>query len=180
MKKAALILVSLLAIASVPAFSQAPVAGNISLGIGAEGALPMGDLSNGVNFGIGGIGMIAYSIDPNLSLTGKIGYQTFSAKAGGGSLNVVPILVGARYFLMPAIETTSMRSYISADAGIYAMSASGGGASSTKFGIAPALGAQFAAGTNMNVDLHVNYTVVFSDPSSSSWLGIGVGLEFGM
>jgi opacity protein-like surface antigen len=72
-----------------------------------------------------------------------------------------------------------MRSYVAADAGLYNASVSGG-PSSTKFGIAPALGAQFSAGTNMNIDLHVNYTVVFSDPSSTSWIGFGAGLEFGM
>jgi len=178
MKKAVLILLSLVALLSLEAIGQTPVNGNISLGVGAEGGVPVGDFSNASNFGIGAMGWIAYGVDPNLTLMGKVGFESFSSKnSGGSSRTVVPILVGGRYFLTPALEVTSMRTYLAADAGVY--SSSGGGYSSTKFGIAPALGAQFAAGPGMNVDLHVNYSIVFSDPSTS-WVGFGVGLEFGM
>lgn len=178
MKKAALIL-ALAALLALPVFGQTPGVGNVSLGIGAEGGVPVGDFKNVSDFGIGGMGWIAFSVDPSVTLTGKVGYQSFSAKGGGSSLNVIPVLVGMQYSLMPALEATSMRSYLGAEAGVYNLSAGGGG-SSTKFGIAPALGAQFSAGTGMKVDLHVNYTVVFSDPSNSSWVGFGAGLEFGM
>ena len=185
MKKATLVLLSLVALVSVSAFGQTPANGRISLGFGVEGALPLGDFSNASNFGIGGMGLIAYPVDPNLTLTGKVGYMSFSSKASGGpSLHMIPVLVGARYFLMPSIESTSMRSYIAADAGIYNSSVDLGGGfgtvSSTKFGIAPTVGAQFAAGAGMNVDVHVNYSMIFTDPSSTSFLGFGIGLEFGM
>jgi hypothetical protein len=175
--KVAALLLALLALVSLPAFSQV---GAFSIGVGAEGGVPAGDFSNVSSFGIGGMGWVAYTVDPNMTVTGKVGYLSFSNKVSGGpSVNMIPILVGGRYFLMPAIESTSMRSYVAADAGLYSASVSGG-TSSTKFGIAPALGAQFSAGTNMNVDIHANYTIVFSDPSSTSWIGFGIGLEFGM
>jgi opacity protein-like surface antigen len=178
MKIAALVL-TLLALLASTGFAQAPAVGAVSIGFGAEAGVPVGDLKNASDFGIGGMGWIAYDVDPSLTLTGKVGYISFSGKSPAPSLNIIPVLVGGRYMLTPAMEVTSMRSYIGVDAGLYSMSASGFN-SSTKFGIAPALGAQFSAGPAMDVDIHVSYATIFSDPSSSSWVGVGIGLEFGM
>jgi hypothetical protein len=178
MKIAALVF-SLVALFAATVSAQTPVASSVSIGFGAEAGVPVGDLKNASDFGIGGMGWIAYDVDPSLTLTGKVGYISFSGKSPAPSLNIVPILVGGRYMLTPAMEVTSMRSYIGVDAGLYSMSASGFN-SSTKFGIAPALGAQFSAGPTIDIDIHVSYATIFSDPNSSSWVGVGVGLEFGM
>jgi hypothetical protein len=179
MKKITLFLLLSIVVLTVPAFSQETAQGQWVIGVGAMGGVPVGDFSNASNFGIGGGGWVGYSVDPNLTITGKVGYMNFSSKVSGGpSLSMVPVLVGGRYFLTPSLESSSMRSYVAGDVGIYNASASG--TSSSKFGIAPTLGAQFQAGEKMNVDVYANYTIIFTDPSSTSWVGFGVGLEFGM
>jgi hypothetical protein len=84
MKNAILILLALVALVSLQAFGQTPANGKISLGFGAEGAVPLGDFSNASNFGIGGLATIAYPVDPSLTLTGKAGYMSFSSKVSCG------------------------------------------------------------------------------------------------
>ncbi len=170
--------IALLLIVSVCAFGQNQ-SGKMSLGVSAETAVPMGDLSNSSNFGIGGLALGSYDIDQNLAINVKVGYLRFSGKDNYGSLGMVPILVGVKYFLTPPMETTSMRVYAAADAGLYMLSSEGGN-STTKFGVSPILGARFKAGDNMDVDLHAAYSVVFTDVSSSSWVGVGLGLVFGL
>jgi len=177
MKKVTFILIGLCLI-GLPVFSQAQT-GNMSLGIGLETGVPSGDLSNASSFGIGGLAVGSYDVDQNLAVNVKIGYLRFSGKDNAGSLGIIPILAGVKYFLTPKLETTSMRVYAAGDVGLYSASPEGGN-SSTKFGVSPILGARFEAGSNMDVDLHVNYTTVFTDVSSTSWMGVGVGLVFGL
>ncbi len=50
----------------------------------------------------------------------------------------------------------------------------------SNFGIAQTLGARFAEGSEMNVDIHVNCSMIYTDPPSTSFLGFGAGHEFGM
>ena len=173
MKNITLLLV-LLTVASVPAFAQT-TSGGWGVGFGGDVGIPVGDLSNGAQVGFGGNGWVGYMVDQNLTVTGKAGVISFSAKTGytPSSVTVVPILVGARYFFMPPAD---MRVYGHAEAGVFNISNGGG----TKFGFAPTLGAQFKAGDNMNVDVHANYTYVSTDFTSSSWVGVGIGLEFGL
>ena len=42
----------------------------------------------------------------------------------------------------------------------------------------PALGAQFKAGDNMNVDVHANFANIFTEGSSTNWVGFGIGFEW--
>ena len=164
---------------SVSAFAQSTSNGMWNVGVGAEVGVPMGDFNNYSSVGFGGIGTVGYMVDENLTVTGKIGFLSFSGKdqtvaaktVSGSSVTVIPILVGGRYFFMPPAD---MRIYGSADIGIYSIGNGGG----SKFGFAPAVGAQFKAGDNMKVDVHADYTYISTDVTSTTWLGIGVGLVF--
>lgn len=160
--------------------------GTWAVGIGGDVAVPVGDFSNFAKLGIGGSGWVGYMVDQNLTVTGKVGVLSFSSKdetfndpilgpitLSGPSSTVIPILVGVRYFFMPPAD---MRVYGSAEVGMYNINNNVG----TKFGFSPALGAQFKAGDNMNVDVRANYTTVTTEGSSSSWVGVGLGLEFGL
>lgn len=192
-----LIVVAALVLLSLPLFGQSagPAPGTLSLGIGVETGVPMGDFSNYTSFGIGGLAVGSYDIDQNLAVNVKVGYLHFSGKdytilahTINTSFSEVPILVGLKYFFTPATEGTSMRLYGAADVGLYASSQSASATvsginvslstSSTDFGVSPILGARFKAGNNMDVDAHVNYTAVFTSGSTTSWFGIGVGLIF--
>jgi hypothetical protein len=183
---------ALLVLMSLPLFGQEPAAGSVMLGIGAEAGVPTGDFNNFSSFGIGGIATGVYAVDQNFWLSLKAGYLRFSGKdytymtidpftlslvqvtTSAGSMNIIPIVVGGRYFFMPPAD---MRVYGGVDAGLYMLS---DGNSTSKVGLAPALGAIFKAGEKLDVDVHANYSIVFTDVSNTSWVGVGVGLLFGL
>jgi len=187
-----LLVTALLVLLSLPMFAQEPPVGSWIVGVNAEGAVPVGDFSNASSFGIGGVAMAGYIVDPNLTLSVKAGYLRFSGKdvtvptfnpytlqienttVSGGSMNLIPILVGGRYYFMPPAD---MRVYGAVDAGMFSMS---NGSSSTKVGVAPALGAKFKAGDKMDVDVHANYSMVFTENTTTSWVGVGIGLLFSL
>ena len=187
-----------LLIVTLPSFGQ----GTWAVGFSGGGGVPIGDFSNVSNFGIGGHAWAAYNADPNFAVTVKSGYLRFSGKDFNISIQgvtgttktnfgVIPILVGGRYYFMPSGDT---RVYGAADAGLYALNAStdvnvsGGGVSvstsvstsSTKFGASPSLGVLIKAGEKMNVDINGNFTYVATDVKSTTWVGFGIGLEFGL
>lgn len=186
MKRIVFAVVLALFVLSAVSFAQTSTTGNWRVGVGLETALPTGDFNNVSSLGIGGRVGAGYVIDPDAVLTLKVGYLHFSGKditvpisatesvTTSVSWGVIPILVGGKYYFTPG----DMRWYGAADVGLYVLSASGGGSSSSKFGIAPGVGAQFKAGDNMWVDAHLNYSDVFTDNTSTSWIGIGVGLVF--
>ena len=172
------VLVAILVVAcSISAFGQAT--GSWRVGVGAEGGIPIGDFSNFASLGIGGIGSVAYVVDPNFEVTLKSGYLNFSGKditvpgfgtISGTSGSIIPILVGGKYYFMPG----DTRVYGDAEVGMFSISNGGG----TKFGFAPALGAEFKAGDKMWVDVHGNYSYISTDVISTSFIGFGVGLVF--
>ena len=185
MKKFASMLALL--IIAVPMFGQAP--SQWSVGVGVEGGLPTGDFNNASNFGIGGLAFAGYNgIDPSFQLTLTSGYVRFSGKdlpdGSSASMGVIPILVGGKYYFMPG----DTRVYGQVDVGLYLLNTSvsttilgqsvSGSESTSKFGVAPVLGAQFKAGDKMWVDAHVNYTDIMTDNSSTSYIGFGIGLVF--
>ncbi len=199
MVRLVLISLTMMVVLSLSAFAQGTAwpTGSFVVGVGADGGVPTGDFSNASSFGIGGTAVGGYLFDPNAMVYLRAGYIHFSGKdvtvlvgfdpntlepiygTESVSWSVVPILAGGRYYFIPPGD---MRVYGGAELGIYNLSASVSGSSSstssTKFGVAPTLGAQFKAGDKMDVDVHVNYSIVFTDVSNTSWVGFGVGLLF--
>ena len=53
-----------------------------------------------------------------------------------------------------------------------------GSDSDSRFGYAPAVGAQFRAGRTMMVDAHVDYTGIPDDTGDLSWVTFAVGVEW--
>jgi len=174
---------------SLSAYSQ-----NMVLGFSVGGGLPMGTFKDISDFGFGGTAIFGYSVDPNIMLTGRAGYFSFSGKEitvfdekFKTSYGIIPILVGARYFFMPEGDT---RVYGAAEIGLYSLTSKvkttildvtvEASTTESKFGFAPTLGAQFKAGDNLNVDVHVNYSYVATEGDALNWIGFGVGLEFGL
>lgn len=101
--------------------------GKISFGIGADVALPIASgFSDSQGIGIGGTAKVYYPINDMFTLNGTAGYITFAGKdytvAGlttsvkAGSWNMVPVLVGGRYYFTPA--SSAMRWYGMFDMGL--------------------------------------------------------------
>jgi opacity protein-like surface antigen len=162
----------------------AAYAQQMTLGVNGEVALPMGTFADVAGVGFGGTALFGYQIDPNLTLTGRVGYLTFAEKeTDWPTWSTIPILVGARYFFMPEGD---MRVYGAAELGLYSVSLSASvgdidvSTTETKFGFSPSLGAQFKVGDNMNLDAHLNYSYISTEGDAINWIGLGVGLEFGL
>jgi opacity protein-like surface antigen len=203
MKKTAILLVLLAACITVPARSQDASATTASpwvVGFDLRGALPMGDFKDFANFGFGGTGWAGYQFSPMFGVTARTGYiftggKTIDTAFGGYSgtiktnYGIVPLLGGVRIFF----NEGDTRFYILGEAGMYFLSGTydinnslggsvtSGSDSKSKFGYAPAVGAQFRASYNMMVDARIDYTgIPMGDDGNGdlSWMTFAVGLEW--
>jgi outer membrane protein with beta-barrel domain len=75
----------------------------IGIGLDAQVLIPLGDFGDASGFHIGPMVRAGYRVTPPLELTLRIGYLLDFGKSIGPvtiKSNIVPILVGARYFFM--------------------------------------------------------------------------------
>jgi hypothetical protein len=153
-------LLTVLAIAMVVFAASGSLAqGKFMFGVGVDAALPIASgFSDTQNFGIGGTARGYYSVEDMITLTATAGYITFGGKeytvAGqtvkAGSWNMVPVLVGARYYFSPA--SSDFRPYGAFEMGLifgsytvpsqtlFGITVGGGSVSTTDFSYQPALG----------------------------------------
>lgn len=199
MKKSMILLVLLAACIAVPAQAQDSFTPNWTYGFDLRGTLPMGDFKDLVSFGAGGTVYGGYAFSPMFEATLRSGYIFTGGKEIEGDYNgyygtlttnygIVPLLGGVKIFFMEG----DTRVYAAAEAGMFFLTAtsdvknpSGGAVTSSstsdsKFGYAPALGAQFRAGKNMMVDAHVDYSAIPDDAGDLSWVTFAIGLEWTM
>ena len=85
-------------------------------GIGVEGGIPTGSLSDYSKFELGGTARLQYGLDKNVALTLTSGYYNFFAddaakSIGGKSIGVIPVKVGGKFFFNSPI-------YFGAEAGV--------------------------------------------------------------
>lgn len=201
MKKTAVILAVAVICLTGAAFAQTnpDAPDGTSIGVEAQGMLPMGDFADQNAFGVGGTVYIQHGIAPQFSLTGRTGFLFFGGEeiaystilaTGTQTIDVtmIPILAGVKYFFSQG----DMRPYGALEAGIFIASGSGeytpaGGTASsieldseTDVALAPSFGMQFRAGDNMVVDARANFTNLFTEGSSTNWVTFGIGFEWGL
>ena len=177
MKTFALSTIVLMLLFAGTASAQDGASGGVVLGFGVLGAVPMGDFADVSSFGFGGTATFGYLVSPDVMITGRSGYARFSGKDffDGVAFSFIPVLAGVKAFFTEG----EMRVYGAGEGGLFIISSDAAGSeSSSEFGVVPTLGAQFKAGDKMNVDVNANLTNIFSEGSSTSWVGFGIGLEF--
>ena len=175
--KRVILSMAILAMVTLSAKAQKESSGMVGLkfSIGLEGALPTGDLKTSSNFGIGGSAQVEYKAAESFGLTGNVGYLTFSGKTidvGSGvnykvpSLNLIPVLVGGKYYFTPN--------------GVYGMVQiglsflSGGGSSSSAFTYSPGVGVYVTP----NFDLLLKYQAASKSGETLSFLGLRAAYSF--
>lgn len=186
MKKLTLV-VTVFALVALMSFS-AQAQGKMAANIGADILIPMGDFADAAKIGFGGTAMFEYMVNPNLAVTGKLGYITWGAKTGDNSaveasFSGLPFLVGGKYYFMPQGK---LRAYGQFELGLFFLSASvksnvpgfsySASASSTDFVIAPAFGVEIPAGPKGAVDASVRYWGIFKEGSAHN-IGFRVGYK---
>ncbi|MBI1803358.1 MAG: outer membrane beta-barrel protein [Ignavibacteriae bacterium] len=186
---------------ALPILAQDVGTGQWVVGFTGSGGIPTGDFKTGSDFGFGGGGWVGCMVSPTVTLMGKFSYMHFSGKEyliqfNGQALNVkssfniMPITGAARIFL----NQGESHVYLAAEAGLYISTVnvdvsfsdggstiSGSGSSTeSKFGVSPTLGALFRLGEKLDLNAHTNYTAIFTEGSTLSWINFGVGLEFAL
>jgi hypothetical protein len=80
-------------------------AAKITLGASGFGGVPLGDAGDVLDAGVGFLGSLDYPLNPQVELTGRIGYIHYLTDGEGFSFSEIPIWGGARYFLNPSQES---------------------------------------------------------------------------
>ena len=145
----------------------------LKFSVGVEAGLPLGDLKEGSSFGIGGSAMGEYSAAESLGLTLSAGYLTFSGKTvesvKGPSLNLIPVLVGAKYHFNEKIYGHAQLGMTFASVKFEGVSAS-----TSAFTYAPTIGFT----PSENIDIALKYQAYTKNSTSTSFLGLRVAYVF--
>ena len=185
MKTTSKILVAVIAlfiIASSGAFAKG--GGNNRLSIGLEVGLPMGDFGDAVNTGFGGSARYEMPMGDNLGLTGTVGYLSFGAKDVPAGISVswsmIPIMVGAKYYFTEqqnefygAFALGITMSTVKATGSVMGIDISSS-ASESDLTFGPGVGYHLD-----NLDFGLNYNIISTEGSSSSYLGLRVAYVLG-
>jgi len=156
--------------------------GHMKLGGEVSLAMPMGDFGDAVGTGFGLTGVFTYPLNPQLFLTGSIGYISFGEKFDGFSFSTIPLNGGIQYRFNPGQK---FQPYIGAET-LFLFSTTtvkdsffgSYSASSTDFGFTPIVGAAFPMSPNMEIRANIKYHIIFTSGSSTTFLGIGGGVHF--
>ena len=163
--------------------------GKKSLGVGLNVALPMSNFGDVAGTGFGGTAVFELEFAPQIVGTGTAGYISWGGKDFGSfsySYSAIPILVGVKYFFMPAggfYANGQLGFYLfSADVDVPATTVAGitfGGStssSSTEFAIALGAGYEVPVSPTLIVDIGASYIII----SNFGHVGIRGGVKFGI
>lgn len=183
--------VSLFVVLTVLAFSGLSNAQKMGAEVQVGVGMPMGTFGDAFKTGFGGMGTFMYGLNPDVTLTGAIGYYTFTHKDySDATFSTVPVLVGARY----GLGKGSFAPYVGAELGIHFTTSKvkvaafdlgefgsyGGGtasASESVFGFSPMVGFTMPLSPKLNLDVNLKYNIISTSGSSSSFLGINAGVH---
>jgi hypothetical protein len=173
---------------------------NMAVGAGFDIMLPMGTFGDQWSTGFGGTAQFDYAVSTHTTVTGKIGYLTWSGKQAyytssssvtnfSASYSGVPVLVGVKYYphLFVTQSQTPVRVYGHLELGLMFGSSSVSGsyrgflatyslstsASKTDFTIVPSIGAEIPVVPKGAIDVSVRYF----DIASHGNFGFRVGYK---
>lgn len=165
------------------------------LSLGAEIAVPMGDLSDATSIGFGATLGYEIPVGDNLGVIAQAGYMMFMGKdyeigpitVEGPNWAMIPAQVGAKYYFSDNQEGA----YVLGLVGIHHSSYTIPSSSTTILGVTVTTPSQSYSDTNFsfapglgyivgeNLDLALRYQIISGDGSSSSYLGLRAAYMFG-
>lgn len=146
-------------------------------GIGVDGLIPVGNLTNTVNFGLGITPRLQYSVNNKFALTFTSGFYHFFTKKiylteglGAGSsiendLDIIPVKAGVKYFVLPNI-------YLAGEAGASFEVENGGGP--VELILSPSFGY-----ASKNWDIGLRYENFHGENYNYSFAVIGLRVAYG-
>ncbi|MBL1407844.1 hypothetical protein [Sphingobacterium faecale] len=155
-----------------------------SVGVGIEGALPLGNFGEAYGIGYGATGKAFYGITEKGDITGTLGYIRFGMKESSamvsGSMGMIPIMFGYRHdfgglYGEPQLGLTMVKSRIKMDLGdfgdLFGGIGANGSGSTTK--VSFGLGGGYAMG---KLDFGARFQIV----DSFNFLGLRIGYNFSL
>jgi len=181
MKKLTALFIVFMVAFSLNTSAQIRVGGQVGL------AVPMGNLGDVASMGFGFNGLFVYQLQPQIELTGLIGYTTFGAKEEvegfDYSLSTIPLLAGIRYSFSEE-GVNPFRPYVGAELGLQFQSittefnyfgfSGEESVSNTEFGFAPQVGMYYALTPAIDLDANLKLNII----SDSNYLGINAGILY--
>ena len=145
--------------------------------VGAELALPQGDLGDFVGMGFGGSVRYEAPINDNLSWMGTVGFLTFGEKDNSTvKASMIPVLAGAKYYF----TESSNGFYAGAELGLvfasskYEILGEEEKESSSEFAFGPQIGYHLA-----NIDISARYLIMKIEDGDANSIGFRVAYVFG-
>lgn len=158
--------------------------GEMTLGVGVDVAMPLGDFGEGYGIGLGGSAKGLYGLNDDANLTLTLGYLRFGIKDApddvSGSIGFIPILAGYRHsfgglYVEPQLGLTVTRSSFKIS-GLEEFGISGSGtASSTDLGYA--IGGGYMID---NLDLGLRFQGVSASGGSFNLIGVRAAYNFAL
>ena len=150
---------------------------NMSVGVSFDIMIPVAVFANHYSTGFGGTGEFDYAISQKSSITGKIGYLTWSEKnllSGlSSSYNGVPLFVGIKYYLQSLPKEIPFHLYGHLEVGFLFGSVSGSGnnisggtTGATDWCFVPSGGMEIPVVTNGAIDASIRYLYIFKKSSA--------------
>lgn len=166
---------------ATPTYSRGPammIGGDAGLGF------PTGDFGDGAKMGFGVNGVFTYFFQPNLAVTGTLGYWTFGAKESSPGYEVtfstIPFNAGIQY----RFDASGWHPYIGAETFLFFNSVSvkylgtSISDSKTEFGFTPLVGAAFRISPNLEFRVNVKYVIIFTSGSNTTFLNFLGGIHY--
>lgn len=167
--------------------SSTPPAGSkqeFRLSVGPDAGIPLGDLSNGYNWNIGGSVQLDIPVIRDLYVTVNAGYNNFFVKndqkvVADKNLQLIPVKAGLKYFPGGSIF------YVQGDAGVSFLTNKTdlGADKSAAFVYAPQVGVLLKLAPHNYIDLGVRFESVaafYDGGSANNFLGLRAAYSFGM
>lgn len=135
-----------------------------TLSIAANIGIPT---SEGLSLAYGADFQADFAVASTTKITGSVGYEGYSWKGGGGSIGIVPILAGVKFFFG---ETGKMYGHAQLGYGAYTGKGSSGGA----FAYAPSIGYYVSP----NFDLALKYLASSKNSYTTGSLNLRAAYNF--
>ncbi|AFH47945.1 Hypothetical protein IALB_0233 [Ignavibacterium album JCM 16511] len=183
----------LLLISFVTVFAVTFTNAQSKMGASVQGGvfLPTGDFGDAAGTGFGATGTFIYELSPMLQLTGSIGYARWGSKENlpsgwEWSFSAIPVQVGLRYSFgkgnfLPYVAAETGLSFLSSKVTVeYFGQTFTSDNSESKFGLAPGAGFLYKFNPKTALDVTLKYNMIFTEGSSTTYLGINAGVAFAL
>jgi len=166
----------------------------MSLSVGGDVLIPMGDFGDAASTGFGGSVRFQYDVSPMASIGLTSGYYIWSGKDFGGvtgpDIKGIPIRAFGKYYFMP-MEERKPRVYGIVEVGVFISSVDvpsytilgvtygGGTESNTDFNWAPGVGVEIPLGSGRTLlDVSARYDAISATGGTNGSIGGRVGVNF--